>query len=134
MRHKHVRGIMDNKTNGIDTFLTNNSNFKNIIASGYINFLFGAGVNGTSFPNFGNGFTRTKSALKDCGGNGCNIENELSEVSEADYDNVIQILLDEYNKSIENINPMSESINNLKQLLRITYTLVEKSENRQGSA
>ena len=122
---------MTKKINWTDTFLKDNTSFKNIIASGYINFLFGAGVNGSSFPNFRSGFNETKDILKESGKNGENIENELSDLDESNYDKATAVLVNEYNKHSLSIDLESEPIINLKNLLNSVYILIDKAENRQ---
>jgi hypothetical protein len=122
---------MEDTINRTKEALDNIPDLKNIVASGFINFLFGAGVNGTSFSNFQTGFEKTKEALRNHGKEGISIENELSELDDAPYDEVIKVLVDEYNDYSATIEYKSKSITNLKRLLNSVYNLVEKAENRQ---
>ena len=122
---------MGDSIDSINSFIDSNPNFKNIIASGYINFLFGAGLNGSSFPNFRTGFNQTKKALQDYGEKGESIENELSNLDDSCYDEATEILVSEYNTYSSSIDPKSESVVNLKNLLNSVYGLIDIAENRQ---
>lgn len=103
---------------------------KEALASGYINFLFGAGVNGSSFPNMRNGFESTKKELAKYGCRGLDIESDLRTLSEEDANKVIGIFIDEFNK-IEP-NRMCSSYDNLKNLMTTIYSIIDRTENRQA--
>lgn len=102
---------------------------KSVVSSGYINFLFGAGVNGKSFPNFGNGFNQTKEWLKTRGMPGKDIEKEIGSIEGSDFEEVIDKLVTEFNE--EHVNESCESYNNLKNLLVKIHAIVDRTENRQ---
>ncbi len=102
---------------------------KRILASGYVNFLFGAGVNGDAFPNMKSGFQKTKNALSSYGCDGIDIEKEISSLDKENADIVLNTFISEFNN--ENIKRESESYSNLKGLLTATYNLINQTENRQ---
>lgn len=103
---------------------------KKAIASGYVNFLFGAGVNGGAFPNMGNGFEETKNMLKLHDLEGKNIESEIKKLgNETQAKEILQTFVKEYNGySIKNDNPSYDS---LAKLIDSIHNLVDKAENRQ---
>lgn len=100
---------------------------KRILGSCSINFLFGSGVNGSAFPQF-TGFEETKTALTEHGQPGENIEQELRELDAAQREEIAGIFCQEFS-NIE-VDPASESIGNLRDLLLQTSLIVSRAENR----
>lgn len=101
---------------------------KRSVASGSINFLFGAGVNGNCFPNMSS-FEKTKEKLKKHGKPGMNIEDELTTLSELEQNDVLDEFISEYNE--QKPDETSSSYCNLKNLLQTVNQIVEKTENRK---
>jgi len=122
--------MSDNDTVGEPSKEDDNIDIRKIVESGYINFLFGAGVNGKAFQNFGSGFPKTKDKLKSKNKAGKSIEDELKELVDTDFDEVIETLVSEFNEA--DVDTKSESYENLKGLIQETNKLIDKTENRQA--
>jgi len=130
--------VFDNNNN-IDTAFAHDSidnaldqrQLNKIVASGAISFLFGAGVNGAAFENFRGGFLQTKTALRDKGQPGEEIEAELSNLEDSQYDEVLNTLVEEFNRISINIDMNHSAIANLQSLLDIVFKIVNTTENRQ---
>lgn len=114
---------MDNKSN-IDI-----EQLRRILGSCSINFLFGAGVNGSSFPQF-SGFVETKKALIKHGQPGDNIEQELRKLNDVQRNNVTDVFCREFETFVREIDWGSGSIENIKDLLLWASSIVSKTENR----
>lgn len=102
---------------------------RKILGSCSINFLFGAGVNGRAFPNFG-GFSQTINHMHKKGLKGDNIETALAHnTDETIRSEILDTFVSEYNGhcgySLDN-----KSIINLKDLLINTSRIAGKAENR----
>ncbi len=112
---------------------------KNILSSVHINFLFGSGVNGNAFPQLAN-FEETKEEIEELGGSLENgLEAGIDEIqNEEDREKIKSVFIQEFRKAHEKINNQSFwennlSIGNLRELLRETHSLVQKTENRRSS-
>ena len=109
-----------------------------IISSSHINFLFGAGVNGSALPQLTNAsFKKTSDLLGQKGVNLKNgIESAIDQLKNAEERNdVKQTFMEEF-KAFHEValsNKDSKSIDNLRSLLSMTYSIVAKSENRKAS-
>lgn len=104
-----------------------------ILSSCYINFLFGAGVNGTAFPQVAQ-FTKTLDFMKGKIKKG--IENKTFEelfdlLDEVSKKETRGIFINEFNEKHSSINNDDSSIKNIKEMLRAVYKLVYDSENRK---
>ena len=112
---------------------------KNVLASAHINFLFGAGVNGKALPQLKD-FVKTIKAIEE---KGCstaegleaaidtisdgNDRNEIKEVFIKEFLNFQTTALDEKAFS------KNASIQNIKNMLRKTYSIVHDTQNRNPS-
>lgn len=106
-------------------------NFKEIIASSHINFLFGAGVNGCAFPQLNN-FRETISFMEEMGAsNEGTFEEKLNSLDLINRETAAKKFCEEFN-SVE-IDYNNNSLINLKKLLKICNDLVSLTENRQKS-
>lgn len=106
-------------------------NFKEIVASSHINFLFGAGVNGRAFPQL-NAFTDTIEFMNTLGvDNNLSFEGKLNSLPLEKRVLAAQKFCEEFNN--KEIDFENSSLINLKKLLEITYKLVSTTENRQKS-
>jgi len=106
---------------------------KTLVSSGSISFLFGAGVNGSSFENFRSGFQATKDKLIGLGKPGKSIEDEFSELSESDlvqYQAVLGTFISEFN-GINSPALNEPSLLNIKALLTAIYRIADTTENRR---
>lgn len=133
----HVSGLTNAEPDIVPSLTTPDTDYKKeltwlkeIVSSGSINFLFGAGVNGSAYPNFRNGFPRTKAKLVELGKQGNSIEDELSELEEAQYTEALEILIDEFN-GIALPEQDSQALLNIRDLLRSIYRIVDATENRR---
>ncbi len=105
--------------------------FREIVASSHINFLFGAGVNGKAFPQLRN-FTNTIKYMEELGQTGDTLfEEKLNGLSEELRIKAAKKFCEEFNEI--KVDYEDQSILNLKGLLEITCKLVNLTENRQSS-
>lgn len=112
---------------------------KNILASAHINFLFGAGVNGSALPQLRD-FVETAKALEE---KGCNtaygLEAAIDTISDdGDRNEIKKTFIKEFNgfHSIaidEKVFAKNSSIMNIKNMLRKTYSIVHDAQNRNPS-
>lgn len=125
--------------NGKEDFSQNDIHVfkREVISSTHINFLFGAGVNGTALPQLKD-FIKTKEIIEELGGDiSDGLEAGIDSIEE-DYDRakIKQLFIEEFNKfhekaiSVENTN---SALENLELLLKKIYLIVQKSENRNPS-
>ena len=104
-----------------------------ILSSCYINFLFGAGVNGDAFPQ-AMLFTETLEFMKnkvkkdDCDKP---FEELFNLLQEEDKKEARKLFIKEFKSKHSNIDFDNQSIKNIKEMIRITYRLVYESENRK---
>lgn len=112
---------------------------KNILSSTHINFLFGAGVNGTVLPQL-NRFNKTKKKIEEFGGNTENgIESGIDTIeNESQREDIKQEFISEfkefYKKAIsDDVWSTNKSLKHLEQLLRKTYSITHESQNRNPS-
>lgn len=104
---------------------------RSIISSAYINFLFGAGVNGTALPQL-NDFPKTLAQIKTYGGD-CShgLEAGIDSIEDAHKrDKVKQAFIQEFRGFHSKVLFDSEPIHHIEQMLRITYQYVKASQNR----
>lgn len=108
-------------------------NFKEIVASAHINYLFGAGVNGRAFPQL-NSFTETMEYMRGLESDvETSFEEKLNSLSIENRDLAAKKFCEEFNFKSINIDYENSSIKNLKKLIEITHKLVNTTENRQMS-
>lgn len=124
-----------NIVEGIDTISkleVDYEKFSMLLSSSHINFLFGSGVNGESFPQ-SSGFEQTLEFIRkevEVPKN-CNLEDAIDLISDSEKRNEAKNLFKkEFEKNCNSIDYDSSSINNLKELIKKTYALISKSENR----
>ena len=102
-----------------------------ILSSCYINFLFGAGVNGQAFPQLAK-FEKTylfmKKKHKDFENK--SFEELFDTLNKKDRERAREIFIDEFKNKHNLIDWNNESIKNLEELLSLTYKLVYEAENR----
>lgn len=102
-----------------------------ILSSCYINFLFGAGVNGQAFPQLAK-FEKTylfmKKKHKDFDNK--SFEELFDTLNKKDRERAREIFIDEFKNKHNLIDWNNESIKNLEELLSLTYKLVYEAENR----
>lgn len=104
---------------------------RSIISSAYINFLFGAGVNGTALPQL-NAFYKTLSQIKTCGGD-CShgLEAGIDSIEDAHKRETVRLaFIKEFRDFHSKVIFDSEPIQHIEQMLRITYQFVKASQNR----
>lgn len=102
-----------------------------VLSSCHINFLFGAGVNGSSFPQL-NGFSKTLAFLnKNLGEkNEFSFEEKINMLPQNLKNDAKNIFVDEFKEKASLIDFNNQSITNLKYLISSIYKIVDKSENR----
>lgn len=102
-----------------------------ILSSSHINFLFGAGVNGTAFPQI-NKFCKATNLLQNLLGESFNnFEEAIDKLkSEEDKNKVLDLFKEEFNDFTSAINYNNQSIKNIELLFSNINRLVEESENR----
>lgn len=112
---------------------------KNILSSSHINFLFGAGVNGTALPQLA-GFEKTLLKIEELGGDTSNgLEMGIDTIDSDDKREAIKEIFIEEFKGFHAVATCDErrekdlSIINLEKLLRKTYSLVHETQNRNPS-
>lgn len=111
---------------------------KNVLSSTHLNFLFGAGVNGTVLPQLDN-FIKTKRKINNFTGNTDNgIESGIDTIEdEAQREEIKQVFIDEFKEFYNNISSKEWSTNrslyNLEKLLRKTYSVTHEAQNRNPS-
>lgn len=116
----------DRKGTGMDKF------DRNKLSSCYINFLFGAGVNGAAFPqveNFKKAMDFMKTAKPD-------LENEafekmIDKLEKEDRAEARRLFIEEFKEKEKQIDWDCQSIKNIKNMFRVTYRLIYESENRK---
>lgn len=123
----------------IEQILNINRFDKDILASTHLNFLFGAGVNGTALSQLKE-FTETKKVIeKYCEGKVDNIEEGIDSInSDIEREDVKTTFIKEFkskfNKTISSQEwNENKSLINLENLLRKTYSIVREAENRHES-
>ncbi len=94
-----------------------------------INFLFGAGVNGSGFPQF-SAFSKTLEALKGHGKPGENIEQEVRSLASGERDEVLDAFCAEFMERAQDFDPNHKSIEHLGRLFQDVSAIVSKAENR----
>lgn len=112
---------------------------KSILSSTHINFLFGAGVNGTILPQL-NKFNKTERKINSFNGDTKNgIESGIDTIEdEGEREEIkrefIAEFKEEYEKAISpNVWKNNESLRNIERLLRKTYSIVHEAQNRNPS-
>lgn len=112
---------------------------KDILSSTHINFLFGAGVNGSCLPQLSR-FTQTAEKIKSYGidlSNG--IESGIDELPNPEAREMVKTVFikefeDFYRKATDaDIWSSNNSLRNIERLLRVTYSVVHESQNRNPS-
>lgn len=99
-----------------------------ILGSCNINFLFGAGVNGSAFPFFAQ-YDDTIKKMNKLGLPGNNIENALQKCDdEKTRDAVLDAFVEEFNSNSYKLE--DESLVNLRRLFTATHSSVNRAENR----
>lgn len=102
---------------------------RRVLGSCTINFLFGAGVNGGSFPQF-SAFTKTLEALREHGQPGDIIEQEARLLASQERDEVLDVFCAEFMERAKGIDLNNESIDHLDRLFQEVSAIVAKAENR----
>lgn len=102
---------------------------RRVLGSCSINFLFGAGVNGSGFPQF-SAFTKTLEVLKEHGKPGENIEREVRPLAPSERDEVLDVFCAEFMERTMEFDLNNESIEHLGRLFHDVSTIVAKAENR----
>lgn len=112
---------------------------KNVLASAHINFLFGAGVNGRALPQLKD-FVKTTEALEE---KGCDTAEGLEAAIDTidngeERSEIKEVFISEFKefyKSALNEKAFSEntSVQNIKSMLRKTYSIVHDAQNRNPS-
>lgn len=102
-----------------------------ILSSSHINFLFGAGVNGTAFPQINN-FNRSIELLKKLSkGTFQNFEDGLDKLkTDEDKKQILNLFLAEFKEFNESIDFTHNSIKHIEMLFSYINRLIEESENR----
>ena len=102
-----------------------------ILSSSHINFLFGAGVNGTAFPQI-NRFNKSTDLLEKLLGEPFqNFENGIDNLkTDEEKKQVLDLFLEEFNEFSRSVDYNNKSIKNIELLFSIINRLVEESENR----
>lgn len=103
--------------------------FRRILGSCSINFLFGAGVNGGSFPQF-SAFLKTLQALKEHGKPGEIIEQEARSLAPSERDEILDVFCDEFMEYVKDVDLGDESIEHLGRLFQDASKIVARAENR----
>ncbi len=103
--------------------------FKEIFASSHINFLFGSGVNGSSFPQLCK-FKETLDVLKDVNGDG--LEEKLNNADKEIKTKAIDKFCEEFIK-FNNVDYHNNSIINIRNMLYNINKIVLETENRDNS-
>lgn len=102
---------------------------RRVLGSCSINFLFGAGVNGSGFPQF-SAFSKTLEALKGHGKPGENIEQEVRSLASGERDEVLDAFCAEFMERAQDFDPNHKSIEHLGRLFQDVSAIVSKAENR----
>jgi hypothetical protein len=112
---------------------------KNILASTHINFLFGAGVNGNVLPQLSQ-FKKTKEKIKSLNGNtDQGIESGIDNIEGSKQrEEIKQVFIAEFNEFYkqaisEHSWETNQSLMNIEQLLRKTYSITHEAQNRNQS-
>lgn len=112
---------------------------KNILSSSHINFLFGAGVNGSALPQLGS-FETTLNKIKELGGDiSGGLEEGIDTIEDEDKrEDIKQTFIEEFKKYHEDSTSddrweKNSSIKNIEKLFRLTYSLVHETQNRNPS-
>lgn len=103
-----------------------------ILSSGYINFLFGAGVNGSAFPTL-SGFEKTNNYIKSKIGafEAKPFEELLKLLPNDEKIKALKVFTDEFKEKVDALDLSNKSINNIEELMKTVYRLVYESENRK---
>lgn len=102
---------------------------RRVLGSCSINFLFGAGVNGGGFPQFG-AFAKTLEALREHGQPGEIIEQEARSLNPQERDKVLDVFCAEFMEYAKDFDLNNESIEHLGRLFQDVSAIVAKAENR----
>ena len=110
---------------------------REVVSSTHINFLFGAGVNGTALPQLKD-FSKTIEKINKLGGNiSDGLEAGIDSLeNDCDRTEIKRVFIEEFNGyhekaiSVENTD---SALGNLELLLKKIYLIVRKSENRNPS-
>lgn len=112
---------------------------KNILSSTHINFLFGAGVNGTVLPQL-NKFCSTSKKIEEFNGDITNgIESGIDTIDdERQREEIKQEFIAEFkgfykNAILPDVWSANDSLLHLEQLLRKTYSITNEAQNRHPS-
>ena len=112
---------------------------KNILASTHINFLLGAGVNGKVLPQLSQ-FKKTEEKIKNFGKTtDQGIENGIDSIENSEQrEEIKQVFINEFKEfyalaTSETSWKTSQSLINIEQLLRKTYSIIHESQNRNQS-
>lgn len=102
-----------------------------ILSSSHINFLFGAGVNGTAFPQI-NKFSKTLELLKNLLEEPFqNFEEGVDKLkTDEDRKQVLDLFVEEFNDFSKSIDFAHKSIKHIEILFSYINRLIEESENR----
>lgn len=101
-----------------------------IMSSSHINFLFGAGINGTAFPQLKE-FKETIELLEtELGRKYSNFEADLATLSEAKQEPIFKNFVKEFADADKNLDTNHESIKDIERLFQATNKLILESENR----
>jgi len=113
---------IEERVNGFDS---------KIMASVHINFLFGAGVNGSAFPHM-SGFSETRETLEQIlGREMVNFEDDLDSLSSVSKkEKVSKVFIKEFRKFHDNIEFSDASISDLKEMFGQINRLILSAENR----
>lgn len=104
-----------------------------ILSSAHICFLFGAGANGSMFPQM-LGFPKTEKEISDATGKKCSdIESGINSIPSSEKkEEVLKVFREEF-ESFPKPDINSTSGKNLARLFMSVYSLIEKSENRRNT-
>lgn len=102
-----------------------------ILSSSHINFLFGAGVNGTAFPQINNFCKSIELLQKKLGKPFDHFEEGIDKLkSDDDKKQVLNQFVEEFEEFAKSIDLNSKSIKNIESLFSNINRLIEESENR----
>lgn len=107
---------------------------REIFASANINFLFGSGVNGRSFPQLV-GFSKTNEFLNEkYKGISNSFEEKLNSLNGQDRKMAERLFVEEFNQAEKELDMNSSDLQDIGTLMKNVYTLVDTTENRQDSS
>jgi hypothetical protein len=101
-----------------------------IMSSCHINFLFGAGVNGSAFKQMKDFKTTIQLLESNKGRKMSNFETDVNMLAEDGYDTVMQSFRSEYERFEKDIDYEHEAIGDIKQMFYLIHKLMLESENR----